>query len=450
MQTNLFEKYNIPAPRYTSYPTVPFWQKEPPTQEEWVHNFKTTFQKNGTISLYIHLPFCESMCTFCGCTKRITKNHQVEHPYIEAVLKEWQLYLSHFDKRPIIKELHLGGGTPTFFQPENLAYLINGIMENADRADDYEFGFEAHPDSTSDEHLETLYDLGFRRISIGVQDFDNEILKIINRHQSYESVERVTLKAKELGYHSINFDLVFGLPLQTSAHIDKTMQKVNILRPDRIAFYSYAHVPWVKPGQRAYSEADLPLGRAKRSLYEFGRQILEDSGYHEIGMDHFALSSDDLYKAKAGKHLHRNFMGYTPLHTDLMIGLGASSISDSLNAFVQNEKKIETYQELINAGQFPIICGHLLNEEDQNIRLSILQLMCQGKTNLDDTSLPDATISEILLRLLPLEADNLVQIDAKEITVKPAGLSLIRNICMAFDMRMHRNVVPGKLFSQVV
>jgi oxygen-independent coproporphyrinogen III oxidase len=450
MAIDLLKKYNIPAPRYTSYPTVPFWQEEPPTQEEWISNFKTTFQKNGTISLYIHLPFCESMCTFCGCTKRITKNHQVEHPYIESLLKEWQLYLRHFDKRPIIKEIHLGGGTPTFFQPENLAYLINGIMEHADRADDYEFGFEAHPDSTSEEHLETLFELGFRRISIGVQDFDNEILKIINRHQSYESVERVTLRAKELGYHSINFDLVFGLPLQTKEHIEKTIQKVNILRPDRIAFYSYAHVPWVKPGQRAYSEADLPLGAAKRDLYEFGRQMLEDSGYHEIGMDHFALSSDELYKAKANKHLHRNFMGYTPLHTDLMIGLGASSISDSLSAFVQNEKKIETYQQLIDAQQFPIIRGHLLNEEDQNIRLNILELMCQGETSLSDTDLSDADVSDILLRLQPLEADGLVQVESREIKVKTAGLPLIRNICMAFDMRMHSNPINGELFSQAV
>lgn len=446
----LLKKYNVPAPRYTSYPTVPFWQQEAPSVGEWSQHVKATFHKNKSISLYIHLPFCESMCTFCGCNKRITKNHQVEQPYLEAVLQEWQMYLQLLDERPVIRELHLGGGTPTFFQAKHLEYLINGILEHADLADDYEFGFEAHPSSTSTEHLEALYDVGFRRISIGVQDFDNAILKIINRHQSYETVRNVTLNARALGYESINFDLVFGLPLQTLEHIKKNIERINVLRPDRIAFYSYAHVPWVSPGQRAYSESDLPLGTTKRKLYELGCDLLRCLGYHEIGMDHFALETDALYQAKKRGRLHRNFMGYTPAHTDLMIGLGASSISDSWTAFIQNEKKIETYQAQIKAGRLPIIRGHLLSAEDEAVRQHILELMCQNQTDLYGNKLPWALIDSIVNRLAPLVEDGLVELSEGRLTVLPRGLPFIRNISMTFDQKMNRIGHQDQLFSQVV
>lgn len=446
---SLLNKYNIPAPRYTSYPTVPFWQKAPVSEEEWISKFQATFAEDQSISLYIHLPFCESMCTFCGCNKRITKQHTVEEPYIKTLLKEWQLYLRHLPQKPIIKELHLGGGTPTFFQPKNLRFLVEGILSEAERAEDFEFGFEAHPASTSNEHLEVLYELGFRRISIGVQDFDNEILKIINRHQPYEEVERVTLKAKELGYQ-INYDLVFGLPLQTTANILDTVEKVKLLKPDRIAFYSYAHVPWVSPGQRAYSKEDLPLGTEKRALYTLGCELLEAIGYEEIGMDHFALPHDELYKARKAGHLHRNFMGYTPLRTSLMIGLGASSISDSWSAYVQNVKKIEDYTALVDAGHFPIFRGHLLSAEDEMIRLHILQLMCQAETSFDQSPLPQETQAEILRYLEPMQKDGLVSVEAQRIKITNPGLPFVRNICTAFDRRMPRKTPRERLFSQVV
>jgi oxygen-independent coproporphyrinogen-3 oxidase len=454
--TSLLKKYNIPAPRYTSYPTVPFWQKAPVTEEEWINNFQATFAKDQSISLYIHLPYCESMCTFCGCNKRITKQHSVEEPYIRTLLKEWQLYLRQLPQKPIIKELHLGGGTPTFFQPENLKYLVEGILAEAERAEDFEFGFEAHPASTSNAHLETLYDLGFRRISIGVQDFDNEILRMINRQQPYEEVERVTKKARELGYDSINYDLVFGLPLQTKENIRVNINRVKHLKPDRIAFYSYAHVPWVSPGQRAYSEADLPLGAEKRALYTYGCELLEAIGYEEIGMDHFALPHDNLTRARKAGTLHRNFMGYTPLHTSLMIGLGASSISDSWTAYVQNVKKIEDYTALVEAEQFPIFRGHLLSEEDQHIRLHILQLMCQAETNFNNTPLPLETKEEILRFLEPMQKDGMVRVesdnnrDDQRVIITDRGLPFVRNICTAFDRRMVKKHPKERLFSQVV
>jgi len=450
MDRTLLAKYDIPAPRYTSYPTVPYWQKEPPTQEEWLSGMKATFDRNDEISLYIHLPFCEKLCTYCACNKRITKQHSVELPYIETLLQEWNIYTDALGKRPKLKTLHIGGGTPTFFSPENLRTLFEGIFARADIAENHEFSFEVHPNNTTKEHLKVLYQLGFHRISIGVQDVDEEILKIINRHQTLEDVERVTQQARNIGYNSINFDLIFGLPNQTNQHIIKTIKAVKRLYPDRIAFYSYAHVPWKSPGQRAYSKDDLPLGSKKRALYELGKKLLERIGYHEIGMDHFALASDELYIASQDGILHRNFMGYTNRYTDLMIGLGASSISDSWTAFVQNEKKIETYQAIISKGKLPIIKGHLLSEEDQVLRQHILNLSCHLETSWEDSHLYHPTLMDAQVRLQNMEADGLLILLDKGVKVLDKGRPFIRNICMAFDNHLWRQSLEQKVFSQAI
>jgi len=449
-KSQLLDKYNVAAPRYTSYPTVPYWQSEKPSETEWIQAVQDAANDENAVSLYIHLPFCESLCTYCGCNKRITKQHAVEHPYIEAVLQEWQLYLDILPEKPMLKEIHLGGGTPTFFSPQNLSYLIESILATAEIAPDHEFGFEAHPNSTTDEHLQTLYGLGFRRISIGVQDFDNDILKIINRQQSYEEVERVTLTARQMGYTSINYDLIFGLPLQTPENMLDNIQKVRHLRPDRIAFYSYAHVPWIKPSQRAYSEADLPNGEEKRTLYELGCELLEAAGYVEIGMDHFALKSDSLHQAAENGTLHRNFMGYTPHYTRLSIALGASSIGDTWTAYMQNEKHIEAYQEIVQSGHFPIIKGHLLTEEDQILRQHILNIMCHYETHWQNEEQTCATFYDGLERLIPLVEDGLVEIEPFQLRVTEAGRPFLRNICMALDARYWRKKPEGALFSQVV
>ncbi len=450
MRSELLKKYNTQAPRYTSYPTVPYWDAEAPSEKAWFENVQIAFSKNNEISLYIHLPFCERLCTYCGCNKRITKNHQVEEPYVNALLKEWQLYLDVLPSRPIIKEIHLGGGTPTFFQASQLKRLIDGIFENAKKAENHEFSYEVHPNSTTTEHLQTLCDLGFKRISIGVQDFADHILEIINRQQTTEDVERVTKIAREIGYTSINYDIIFGLPLQTKQNIIDNIEKIKELRPDRIAFYSYAHVPWIKPSQRAYSETDLPIGEEKRALYELGRKLLEKAGYVEIGMDHFALQSDNLYKAMENKTLHRNFMGYTPFRTELMIGLGASSISDSWGAFIQNEKKIEDYQELVNAGRIPIIRGHLLNNEDLILREHILNIMCHFETNWSSFKLYDPILDNGLKRLKALENDGLLKLYPFHLTVLEEGRPFIRNICMALDAKLWREKPTSQLFSQAV
>ena len=356
-----------------------------------------------------------------------------------------------FQSVPKIKEIHLGGGTPTFFSPENLKRLIEGITSTANSCNNVEFGFEAHPNNTTTAHLETLYNLGFRRLSLGIQDFDPKVQNIINRIQSFGDVERVTDTARSIGYTSVNYDLIYGLPFQTKKCIIDTIDKVNLLKPERIAFYSYAHVPWIKGvGQRKFSEKDLPRDVEKRTLYETGRKMLQDSGYHEIGMDHFALETDLLYKAAVNKTLHRNFMGYTPFYTQLLIGLGVSSISDTWYGFAQNAKVVEQYSEIINSGRLPIFRGHLLTEEDLIVRKHILNIMCNYETSWAASREQHPALFKGLKRLKEIESDKLISITPYNLKVLENGKPFLRNICMALDARLSRKETKVKLFSDVI
>ena len=451
---SLFQKYNVPGPRYTSYPTVPYWEDSSYSYEKWLDSVRTSFtESNSTqgISLYIHLPFCESLCTFCGCHKHITKRHEMEDPYIQNVLKEWRLYLAMLPSRPRIKEIHLGGGTPTFFSPENLQYLIDQIFEGADRAEGFQFSFEGHPNNTTREHLQRLYDLGFTRVSYGVQDYSPEVQKAIHRIQPFANVERVTLQAREIGYSSISHDLVFGLPFQKEEDMRYTIDCTNHLRPDRISFYSYAHVPWVKgTGQRGFDENDLPTPDKKRHLYEIGKQQLLDNGYIEIGMDHFALPSDEMYESFIRGTLHRNFMGYTASKTQLMIGLGISAISDSWYGFAQNVKTVKEYEEVLSQDRIPVYRGHILSEEDLILRRHILNLMCQFHTSWEMPQLQFAEAEEVKMRLSEMERDGLIHILPQGIEVTDVGKPFVRNICMAFDLRLQRNVPTTRIFSMTI
>lgn len=447
---SLLQKYDVPAPRYTSYPTVPYWTEESPKESEWLSHVVHAFEKDARLSLYIHLPFCEQLCTYCGCNKHITRNHAVESPYIDAVLKEWQMYLTSIPVKPVLRELHLGGGTPTFFQPENLQQLVAAILDTVDVAPDAEFSFEAHPNGTTREHLKALYNLGFRRISIGVQDFDDEILRLIHRFQTKKQVEELHSMAREMGYNSINYDLIFGLPRQTKSHIFNTVAEIHQLKPDRIAFYSYAHVPWLKNGQRAYDESDLPQAAAKRELYETGRMLLEAEGYADIGLDHFALPNDGLYHSAQKGEMHRNFMGYTSVYTPNSIGLGASSISDVGTAFMQNIKSVAEYQEAIALGALPIFRGHYLSEEDQIIRQHILNLMCRYQTSWQDADNYTPTLVEAEERLSEVLKDGLVALSPGSVKVTSLGKAFLRNIALAFDARYWAKVPNSRVFSQAV
>lgn len=454
MDKDLLFKYNTPGPRYTSYPTVPYWQKTPPTEQKWKElaseAFTVSNQKEG-ISLYIHLPFCESLCTYCGCNTRITINHKVEEKYISAVLKEWELYFSIFgETKPVIREIHLGGGTPTFFSPENLTKLIQGLLANSDVHPKAQFSFEAHPGNTTDEHLHALYNVGFRRISIGVQDFNPLVLAVINRHQTYDQISHLTKKSREIGYTSVNYDLVYGLPFQKVCTMMETIMRVVQLRPDRIAFYSYAHIPWIKPGQRKYSEKDLPDADKKMAIYETGRNALELSGYHDIGMDHFSLETDELFKAQQEGRLHRNFMGYTDTHTQLLIGLGVSSISDCWTGYVQNEKTVEAYYERIKEGHLPVFKGHELTKDDLILRKHILRIMTQFETTWENETEVCDDLYKAIDRLSEMEFDELIEIQPFHLRVTEKGKAFVRNVCMAFDAKLWAESSATIQFSKTV
>jgi len=439
---DLLKKYNVAAPRYTSYPTVPYWDSSTFDDQKWVQSLQKSYEESnsGGISLYIHLPFCESLCTYCGCNTRITKNHGVEKPYIDAVIKEWELYIRLLGRRPKIAELHLGGGTPTFFSPENLQRLLIAIL-----GEDYGqpiCSFEGHPDNTTVEHLQTLHQFGFKRLSLGIQDFDPKVQMMINRFQTPEQVFRITNEARAIGYDSINFDLIYGLPAQTQNGLSQTLTEVIAMKPDRIAFYSYAHVPWMKPGQRHYAEKDIPEGDEKFGLYKLGRDRLVSAGYREIGMDHFALPNDNLCLASDNSQLHRNFMGYTDRYTKILIGLGVSSISDCQMAFAQNAKTLEGYLEQINNGKLSVDKGHLLTESDLYIRQHILNLMCK-----DSTRFTTDISSVIKNRLQPFIEDELITVNGSEVHIAKSGKPFLRNICMAFDERLWQQKPQTTLFS---
>ena len=454
MKSTLIQKYNVPGPRYTSYPTVPYWNETDFLYEDWIATLKKSFRESNSkegISLYIHLPFCESMCTFCGCNKRITKNHEVEHPYIEALLKEWKLYCEILGEQPIVKEIHLGGGTPTFFSTKNLEDLINGIFCYAKKAPNYEFSFEGHPNNTTYQHLQKLYDLGFRRVSFGVQDYSLKVQKAIHREQPFHNVAKVTFWAREIGYTSIGHDIIFGLPFQEIEDVIDTIEKTKSLQPDRLAFYSYAHVPWIKGnGQRGFKDEDIPKDEEKRMLYQIGKELLLENGYLEIGMDHFALKSDSLYESFKNEKLHRNFMGYSSSKTKLMIGLGVSSISDSWYSFAQNEKNLEDYYQILEWNKLPIYRGHLLTAEDLIIRKHILHLMCQFETSWDNKKDYFEEIPSVITQLLEMEKDGLVVLSDRSIKVTEIGKAHVRNICMAFDLLLKRKRPDTELFSMTI
>lgn len=443
----LLKKYNVAAPRYTSYPTVPFWDVEQFDIEQWLFSVRNCFDKskNDGISLYIHLPFCESLCTYCGCNTRITKNHQVENPYIDALLKEWKMYVEVLGENPKIKEIHLGGGTPTFFSAENLSKLIKGILGNSEPAENAEFSFEAHPDNTSEAHLQTLYNLGFRRLSLGIQDFDEKVQQMINRCQTPLQVEHITNLSRKIGYQSVNFDLIYGLPFQSLKGLEETINQVIKLNPDRIAFYSYAHVPWLKPGQRRYTERDLPNRETKFELYNLGKSKLLQAGFDEIGMDHFAKKTDSLFIAMEHNNLHRNFMGYTHQHTALLIGLGVSSISDSQDALAQNAKTVESYLEKINKNSFAIEKGHILTDRDLKIRRQITEIMCNGKS-----SFTNGLSKPVHHKLVPLINDGLIELSENRLIVNNSGKPFLRNICMAFDERLWKKTPATQMFSYAI
>jgi oxygen-independent coproporphyrinogen-3 oxidase len=446
LDPRLLEKYDQPVPRYTSYPTVPYWHDNP-TEKEWISALEQGLSpEEATWSLYLHIPFCETLCTFCGCNTTITRDHAKGQPYSDVVLKEWALYR---DRVPLFREralrqIHLGGGTPTFLSPSELQRLLEPILESTGwDAANGEASIEVDPRRTSREQLAVLRKLGFGRVSLGVQDFDPEVQRLVNRIQPEAETRAVTDAARELGYTSVNFDLIYGLPKQTVSSFARSVESTLRLRPDRIALYSLAIVPWIKPAQRLFKDADLPAPAEKRALYELARTALLEAGYREIGMDHFALPEDGLARAQANGGLHRNFMGYADLRTDVLLGLGVSSISEAPGAFHQNEKVLPLWERKIAEGQIPTLRGHKLSDEDRRQREKILHFMTRGEIRLNEEELAEA--GDFFSSML---VDQIVTLE--EGTLRLAQAPFLRNACAFFDLRLRRAQPGGKLFSSSI
>lgn len=443
--SSLIKKYDVPVPRYTSYPAIPNWKNNLDT-DEWVTSLRSVFSKDSANwSLYLHLPFCETLCTFCGCNNIITKDHKKEIVYIQALEEELSWYMQKVPNIKVtpLRQLHLGGGSPTFFSPENLAKILSIIFAHLKWSDnEVEGAIEVDPRRCKREHLEVLKKFGFNRVSMGVQDFNAKVQSLINRIQPFSCVEDCLLQARELGYKSTNFDLIYGLPGQTEVSIRETIEKVICLLPERIALYSLAVVPWVKPAQRLFKDEDLPRGQVKRDLYELSRHLLLNAGYVEIGIDHFSLPTDSMAKSLAAGTLHRNFMGYTEYKTDLVLGLGVSAISSTVVGFRQNHKDYSVYLDNLKKMDFTALRSHKLSENDKLVQGQILNLMTKQKVAI--------VIDELLLgKLRPFLSDGLVELKLNELSITERGRPFIRNICVALDEYLSQKQIVNTYSSGV-
>jgi oxygen-independent coproporphyrinogen-3 oxidase len=448
LSSEMLAKYDVPVPRYTSYPTVPYWT-DSPTTAEWLDSIRgTAAQPGSSWSMYLHVPFCESLCTFCGCNNVITKDHGRESPYVNTVLKEVALYrerVPELFKLPM-KQIHLGGGTPTFLNARHLRDLVEPILNLAVKGEDFEGSIEVDPRRTSAEQLQILRELGFNRVSMGVQDFNPQVQKLVNRFQPLDVTRRLTEQARAMGYASVNYDLIYGLPKQSLDSFTDTAKLTVELRPDRIALYSFALVPWIKPQQRLFKDSDLPAGAEKRELYERAYEILTSAGYIEIGMDHFALPEEALSRAHREHRLHRNFMGYTDQKTDILLGVGVSAISETPTCFHQNEKVLPVFERRIAGGEIPTLRGHKLNADDQSHRDLILKFMTEMSVELPTEQMA-ADAKSFLAEMIN---DGLVELRGREIHMTEAGRPYLRNACVVLDQRMRGAKPQTKIFSQAM
>jgi oxygen-independent coproporphyrinogen-3 oxidase len=456
----LLERYDRPGPRYTSYPTALEFH-DGVRNDIYVDRLK---RLNGAgdepLSAYMHLPFCEQRCSFCGCNVVITPHRDVASRYLDAVEQEIDLLASHLPNRRTIAQLHLGGGTPTYYTPEQLGRLFARFQRHFTFTSDAELGVEIDPRVTTFAHLDLLRSLGFNRLSMGVQDFDPKVQEAINRIQSYELTRDLLLHARARGFGSINIDLIYGLPHQTEETFARTLEQVLTLRPDRVAAYSFAFVPWMSAHMKEIDRAALPPPEAKLSLLAATVDAFLAAGYRQIGMDHFALPSDELARAIDSRTLNRNFMGYTVKTTTDMVAIGVSAIGNVQGAFVQNTKKLPEYYDAVAHGRFPIERGYELDQDDEIRRHVITELMCNFRLDVQSVeqrfgiTFNQYFRPELALLTAPGDspaADGLVTVDPQRIEVQSVGRMFVRNICMVFDKYLARRTGGAKpVFSRTV
>jgi oxygen-independent coproporphyrinogen-3 oxidase len=450
----LLEKYNRPGPRYTSYPTAPVWKDDfGPADLE--NSYASADEISTPLSLYMHLPFCESLCLFCACNVSIQKDKSVAIPYLDSLKREIDHVASRVSrKRPVI-QFHWGGGTPTYLSPAQMEDLFAHTRERFTFAPDAEIGLEVDPRVTSRAHLESLRKLGFNRLSMGIQDFDPKVQETIRRVQPYELTRDIIVAARELGFESLSVDLIYGLPYQSADGFRATIDRVLTLKPDRVAMFSYAHVPWLRKQQGAFA-THLPEGREKFQIFRAGLERFLGAGYLYIGMDHFSLPGDELATAQRNRTLHRNFQGYTTKAGADLYGMGVSAISSVGDAYAQNRREVPDYESAVAQRGIATMRGYRLSADDRLRRAVIGRLLChtvilKPEIEREFGIVFDEYFAPELARLAELASDNLVILDSDEIRVTPLGRIFIRNAAMVFDGYLEAQKMDQKpLFSKTL
>ncbi len=453
--TDLIKRYDTAGPRYTSYPTaVQFHEGFSEADYKACATQSNTEKK--ALSLYFHIPFCNTVCFYCGCNKIATKDRSKSQPYLNQLATELQMQSALFDKTRVVEQLHWGGGTPTFLNDAEIVQLMDATRRHfALREDDQgEYSIEIDPREATHRTIEVLREQGFNRMSLGVQDFDAQVQQAVNRIQTEEQTFTVLQAAREQGFHSISIDLIYGLPHQTTESFMRTLDKIISVHPDRLSVFNYAHMPSLFKPQRRINEADLPSATEKLSILQHSIERLTEAGYVYIGMDHFAKPDDELAVAQRNGTLYRNFQGYAT-HADCdLIGLGATSIGKIANSYSQNLKNLEDYYARLDARHLPVFRGLILNADDEIRRAVITQLMCHFELQMLNIEHRfqiqfNEYFADELADLIPLQADGLLEYDEHFIRVKPVGRLLIRNICMVFDKYL-RNKQNQQRFSKVI
>ena len=445
----LISRYDLAGPRYTSYPTAPQFQ-DSFTETALLNAITRSNQAQRPLSLYFHIPFCDSLCYYCGCNKIVTNNKGRALPYIHRMIQELSLYADLFDNRRQVKQLHWGGGTPTFISDDEMSLLMHATRRLFRLADDTEgeFSIEIHPGRVSIETMKHLRDLGFNRVSMGVQDFDTRVQNAVNRYNTLEQVSELKGALRAQNYQSVSMDLIYGLPLQTLNSIKDTLTKIIDLNPDRLSLFNYAHMPHLFRSQLLISDMELPSAAEKLDILHFSIQTLEAAGYVYIGMDHFAKPNDELVRAQRAGKLQRNFQGYST-HKDCdLLAVGVSSISMIDNIYVQNAKDLNAYQQKLDLSLLPIARGFTLNGEDVLRRFVINSLICHLELDFAQVEQeffinPAEYFATEIAQLAPMIEDGLITVDDRGIRVHNKGRLLIRRVCMVFDEYLQKPVQSG-------
>ena len=450
----LIKKYDKSGPRYTSYPTAIQFSEEF-TEKDYRRQVTLSNERNTPLSLYFHIPFCDTICFYCGCNKIVTKNRNHAQPYLDAVYKELELQGELFKATRIVRQLHWGGGTPTFISHEQMTELMQQTRKHFTLLDDDsgEYSIELDPREVDASSIKLLRQLGFNRISLGVQDFNPKVQQAVNRIQSYKETRDVILAARKNNFHSISLDLIYGLPFQTIESFNETVDKVLELQPDRLSVFNYAHLPEMFKTQRQINSDDLPSAEEKLAILQNVTDKLIDAGYEFIGMDHFAKPTDELAVAQKNKKLYRNFQGYSTNSDCDLVALGVTSIGKIADSYSQNIKTIKEYTEVIEAGHLPVYRGITLSEDDILRREVINQLICHFELDFGDIEdrfnidFSDYFADEVK-QIKEMQSDGLLELNKDKISVLPEGKLLIRNICMVFDIYLNKN--KEQRFSKVI